>query len=71
MAETGKTLQEWMDDEGLDQAAVAGLLGCAQSTVSRVLNGQDPSGDFIRAAAKVSGGVVQPNTLFRDWRIAA
>lgn len=71
MSKAPKTLKDWMAEQGYDQKMVAGLMGCAQSTVSRVLNGQDPSADFVRDAYRISEGAVEPNGLFPDLFVAA
>ncbi len=64
-------LKDWMDREALDQRAVAGLVPCDQSTVSRVLNGQDPSWEFMRAVVVVTAGEVLPNDYIEADLVAA
>lgn len=54
-------LKEWMERESLDQKAVAGLIPCDQATVSRVLNGQAPGWQFMRAVVVITDGEVLPN----------
>lgn len=60
------TLQDWIAAQGIGQKETASLLGVAQSTLSRVLNGQDPTAYFIRAAHRITDGKVLPNSFFPD-----
>ncbi|WP_083219768.1 HigA family addiction module antitoxin [Leifsonia xyli] len=38
----GEYLEEWLQEEGLSQQVVAGLLGCSRKQVNEIINGHAP-----------------------------
>jgi len=57
-------LQNWMDENGLDDEALALRVGRHRTQILRVRTGRSrPSDDLKRAIADASEGRVQPN----DW----